>query len=112
MASGKVLCQNPGFLVLGLKRAYESDTPTRFGFIVSKKVSNKANHRNKVKRRLREIVRELVATPWQDRFSPYIAVVVIARKEICETPFGTLRTLLLECRGQSYKSGLSQKGIE
>jgi len=29
----------------------------RFGFIVGKRVSNKANKRNKIKRRLREIVR-------------------------------------------------------
>ncbi len=33
---------------------------TRFGFIVSKKISNKAVARNKIKRQLREIVRKKI----------------------------------------------------
>jgi len=97
LASGKVLCQNPRFLVLGLKRVYESPTPTRFGFIVSRKISNRANVRNKVKRRLRELVRALIKTPWMEPLAPYIAVVVIARQGICDTSYGELHALLLQC---------------
>jgi len=42
------------FLILKIKRNALSQT--RFGFIVSQKVSKKATLRNKIKRRLREIV--------------------------------------------------------
>ena len=43
-----------GFLVC---KILESQLPeSRFGFVVSKKVSNKATVRNKVKRRLRDVV--------------------------------------------------------
>ena len=45
-----------GFLFL---KIIENDLgKTRFGFIVSKKISNKAVVRNKVKRQLREIIRK------------------------------------------------------
>jgi ribonuclease P protein component len=43
-----------GFLVL--KIAKNTLPKTRFGFIVSQKVSKKATLRNKIKRRLREVV--------------------------------------------------------
>jgi ribonuclease P protein component len=41
--------------LLVLKMAKNNLSQTRFGFIVSKKVSKKATIRNKIKRRLREI---------------------------------------------------------
>jgi len=44
-----------GFLVL--KTAKNNLNIARFGFIVSQKISKKANVRNKIKRRLRETVR-------------------------------------------------------
>jgi len=53
--SGKGKELRNGFLILKfLKNNLEI---SRFGFVVSKKISNKATIRNKVKRRLREILR-------------------------------------------------------
>jgi ribonuclease P protein component len=46
--------RTPFFSISFLDRGDEK--PSRFGFIVSKKVSTKANVRNKVKRKLREMV--------------------------------------------------------
>lgn len=45
---------------LFVKVLKREDSNLRFGFVVSKKVSNKAVQRNKVKRRMREIVRSLL----------------------------------------------------
>ena len=44
-----------GFLIL--KSVKNERGQTRFGFIVSKKVSNKANIRNRIRRQLREVIR-------------------------------------------------------
>ena len=53
--NGKFLT-TPYFSFSFIKR--ETDTPSRFGFVVSKKISKSAVVRNKVKRTLREIVRK------------------------------------------------------
>lgn len=44
------------FLFLKIRKSKSKET--RFGFVVSQKVSKKAVVRNKIKRRLREIIRE------------------------------------------------------
>jgi ribonuclease P protein component len=51
-----------GFLVL--KTAKNNLNIARFGFIVSQKISKKANVRNKIKRRLREMVRLKMKSVW------------------------------------------------
>ncbi|MFA5013611.1 MAG: ribonuclease P protein component [Candidatus Paceibacterota bacterium] len=43
-----------------LKAVFTQNQNTRIGFVVSKKISNKAVVRNKVKRRLRAIMRKLI----------------------------------------------------
>lgn len=55
----KVFKQGKGFRqnFLFLKMMENDLSETRFGFIVSKKISNKAVIRNKIRRQLREIVR-------------------------------------------------------
>ncbi|HSX48812.1 MAG TPA: ribonuclease P protein component [Candidatus Saccharimonadales bacterium] len=57
--NGKFLT-TPYFSFSFIKR--ETGTPSRFGFIVSKKISKSAVVRNKVKRTLREIVRKNIST--------------------------------------------------
>lgn len=97
LESGVRLCSTPYFLVLGLPRAYESPTPTRFGFIVSRKISNRAVRRNKIRRRLRELVRTFVIPRYYDRTAPYIAVVFIARKGILDAPYSELQKAVGTC---------------
>ncbi len=43
-----------------IKILKKRDSSLRFGFVVSKKISNKAVRRNKLKRRLREVVRSML----------------------------------------------------
>lgn len=95
--AGKRLCHSPYFLVLGLPRAFQSETPTQVGFIVSKKVSNRATKRNRVKRQLRELARNLLLGQYYEHIQPYISVVFIAKKDIMEASYATLATTLTRC---------------
>ncbi|PIV45352.1 MAG: ribonuclease P protein component [Candidatus Nealsonbacteria bacterium CG02_land_8_20_14_3_00_37_10] len=53
----------------------------RFGFIVSQKISKKANIRNKIKRRLREIVRLRMKSPEANTDNLFIALPGLEKKE-------------------------------
>jgi len=72
------------FLVL--KTIKNEKENTRFGFIVSKKVSKKAVERNKVKRRMREVVRGLLGF-----VVPGYDVVFFAKKNILGKNFNEIK---------------------
>lgn len=91
MSGGRKLFDCPCFLVLGLTRQYESDTPSRFGFIVSKKVHNKAHERNFIKRRLRELVRLSLQTQAALGQSRQISFVIIAKAGALGVSYQTLQ---------------------
>ena len=78
---------------------------TRFGFVVSKRVSAKAVDRNRVRRRLRDIVRRAPIREGWDQL-------LIARRPIIDADFQTIRGVvlnlerrldLLEKRGDGLK---------
>lgn len=60
---------------------------SRFGFVVSTKISRKAVVRNKIKRRLREIVR-------QSNIEPGFDVVIIAKPEITDSNYQDIKNEL------------------
>jgi ribonuclease P protein component len=70
----------PGFVLQALDR--RKDGPVRVGFTVSKKVGNAAE-RNRVRRRLREVVR---LTP-SSRLRPGHDYVLIGRRAALDLPF-------------------------
>lgn len=100
--------RSPYFVFLALPRAYQSDSPTRFGFIVSKKVSNKANKRNKIKRRLRELVRTELLAHHPETIAPFSAIVLIARQTALEASYQQLKDALLACLEKLHPQGLSR----
>ena len=61
----------------------------RFGFVVGKRVTTKAVDRNRVRRRLREIVRRLSVREGWDQL-------LIARKPIVDADFDTIRSVVVE----------------
>jgi ribonuclease P protein component len=73
----------PGFVLQARKR--EDEGPARVGFTVSKKVGN-AVERNRVRRRLKEIVR-LTA---DDRVRAGHDYVMVGRRGALTTPFGRM----------------------
>jgi ribonuclease P protein component len=66
------------------------DQRIRFGFLVSKKVSNKTTDRNLVKRRLRQIVANNLSA-----CSPGVACVLSARPESLTADYEALQTAVL-----------------
>jgi ribonuclease P protein component len=67
------LIGSPAFGVLVLKK---EDEEKKFGFIISKKVSKKAVDRNKIKRRIAEVIRKNL-----EKFEPGIRIIFLAKKE-------------------------------
>jgi len=58
----------------------------RFGFIVGKKITNKAVLRNKIKRRLREVVKENL-----DRVKLGFDIVIVAKPEILDKNYQQIK---------------------
>ena len=78
-------CVFPVFIMLALKRK-EDDTSVRLGLTVSRKVGN-AVIRNRTKRRLREVVRQCLATKEPLSFD----IVLIGRKSAKERDFSLIK---------------------
>lgn len=62
---------------------------SRFGIVVSNKISKKAVERNKIKRRLRASVRECLG-----KVKPGFDIVVMVKKEILEADFETIKNII------------------
>lgn len=67
-----------------------SEVPTRVGFVVSTKIYKRAHDRNRVKRRLREVLR-LVRASWPVNHD----LLFIARPEAKDAPFEELKAAVL-----------------
>jgi ribonuclease P protein component len=81
----------PGFVLQAAPVLAEPPPIARVGFTVSKKVGN-AVVRNRVRRRLREIARQVI--PAQAR--PDLDYVLVGRQGALERDFGVLRQELVE----------------
>ena len=90
----------PAFVVQS--RARDDNGPVRVGFTVSKKVGN-APERNRVRRRLRELVKKLDVTSMR----PHHDYVIIGRRTALdrgfETMFNDLRSALARLERQPSK---------
>jgi ribonuclease P protein component len=82
--------RGPYFLVEVLDRK-EPDTAPRVGFTVTKKQGN-AVERNRMKRRLRELVRQSARFAMKDGHD----YVIVARREMLNKPFAELAAALSE----------------
>ncbi|WP_303673881.1 ribonuclease P protein component [Vampirovibrio chlorellavorus] len=104
--SGKRLFGCPFFVLYGLERNPVSSVPaatqsvvhpTRFGFIVSKKIHKRATKRNRIRRRLRELVRLSLKQGTLSGVSPYRAMVFIARPDALSASFTDLQDKMERC---------------
>lgn len=78
-----------------LKYTFNSLGLNRFGFVVSGKVSNKAVVRNKIKRRLREIVKKEI-----NSIPPGYDVVIITKKTAIRLDFKDFKKAVMELTGK------------
>lgn len=74
---------------LGAKFLANNLPYSRIGFVVSKKISKKAVIRNKVKRRLREISRNIIRD-----FEKGFDIVVFTKPEIAKSDFSQIKNVL------------------
>jgi len=92
------------FVVLG--RLRDDDGPTRVGFTVTKK-NGTATERNRIRRRLRELVKRLDVIPMR----PHHDYVLVGRRAALNRDFATmlddLRQALLRLDRQGSKTGQS-----
>lgn len=72
------------FLFLKIKKI--NSDKSKFGFIVSRKINKKAVARNKIKRRLREVVKGQIS-----KIKPGINVVMVVKKDIKEKEFSEIK---------------------
>ena len=71
--------------------------PTRVGFVVSKKIHKRAVIRNKIKRRMRECVRNVLKTDKPQGISCFQSLIFVARHNIVSADFNDISdsTLIL-----------------
>jgi len=81
--------------ILGIKFAKNNLEKSRFGFIVSKKVSPKAVVRNKIKRQAREIVQLNL-----DNIKSGLDVVIICHQGITEKKYQEIEKEILRIAGE------------
>jgi ribonuclease P protein component len=86
-------CKWRGGGLVGIKSCPNDLPQARYGFIVSKRVG-KAVVRNRVKRRLKEIVRKLNLKPGTD-------TIFSARPQAAQAEFGALKTTILNLLSQA-----------
>lgn len=72
------------------KEKTNSDTTTKFGFVVSKKIHKRAVVRNRIKRLMRESVRLYIKNNKNISIDKYISIVFVAKKDAIGKDFVTI----------------------
>jgi ribonuclease P protein component len=102
--AGRRLCINDCFVVYGLAATQQAsgsfsavNMQPRIGFIVSKKIHKKSVYRNRIKRRLRELVRIYLLTEPPNRLAKYRTLIFIARNGSVQATFQALKHKMDRC---------------
>ena len=77
------------------KNKLDKNCPTRVGFVVSKKVSKRAVKRNKIKRLMREKVRQLFIEDSLEILNTYQSLIFYAKPKILELEFNKISYIIL-----------------
>lgn len=107
MAGRKIASFQP-FVVLGLfakkmpaepeKKEAPAYPLPKFGIIVSKKIDKRASRRNRIKRRIREIIRtRLIPNASQNTLPQYSAIVIVVRSTDTQYTFAEMAQHLEYC---------------
>lgn len=77
------------------KEKTNTDTNTKFGFVVSKKIHKRAVVRNRIKRLMRESVRLYIKNNKDLKINKYISVIFVAKKNAINKNFETINNTIL-----------------
>lgn len=80
------------FKILGIKAVKNEQKSSRFGIIISTKVSKKSTRRNRVKRQIREIVKKNL-----EKIEKNYDFVIIVLPQIKEADFANIEEALIKC---------------
>ncbi len=67
-----------------LKTEQQQDVPTKFGFVISKKISKRAVKRNKIKRLLRENIRLILKENSKPQLNKYLSIIFQAKSSAAD----------------------------
>ncbi len=76
------------------KEKQDCSVPTKFAFVVSKKISNRAVVRNKIKRLMRESFRLFIKNNNINNINKYISVICVAKKNMINSDFSSTYSCL------------------
>lgn len=82
------------FVIYLGKEKEKQDNPTKFGFVVSKKISKRAVKRNKIKRLAREVIRLTLKNPEsvQNRaISKHLSVIILPKQNALGAEFSIVK---------------------
>jgi ribonuclease P protein component len=81
-----------GSLLFGVVKLNKGDDQIKFGFVVSKKISKRAVDRNKIKRKLSEVLKNKI-----DDFGLGTRVVFLAKKKLLEATIEEISKEINRC---------------
>lgn len=87
---------NDKFCIYLGKEKKDSSFPTKYAFVVSKKVSKKAVVRNRIKRLMRESVRLYIKKTGGEYINKYISVIFVAKLNSLNSDFACVDSCLTD----------------
>lgn len=75
------------FVLYAGKRKKDSSTPTRIGFVVSKKVHKRSTKRNRIKRLAREAFRQILKDQDKNGYQKWMSMIFQARSNSLEANY-------------------------
>ncbi len=81
-----------GGITLFCGKRKDTETPTKVGFVVSKKIHKRAVKRNRIKRLMREAYRHLIKE--EKTTTKYISLIFVASSKLLETDYNYTRKIM------------------
>ena len=92
--NNNVLSDDKVCIYLGKKKS-DKELPTKFAFVVSKKVHKRAVIRNRIKRLMRETVRNILKTNQFPDINEYMSVILVGKHAAIQAAYTDINNSIL-----------------